>query len=190
MRKLILQEWITLNGYAADEKGTTSFFEKPELNERSDDDLYNFMDRIDTILLGANTYKMFVTYWPEAEKEEEIMADRLNATPKIVFSRSLTEAPWGKWESATIVAGDAAEEIKKLKSKPGKDMVLWGSISLAQSLIKANLIDEYQLRICPTFLSSGRALFNDIDNTDLQLVETKQYSSGLLFTRYVPATKS
>ena len=74
-------------------------------------------------------------------------ADKLNSTDKIVFSNTLNNAPWGKWPESRVIEGDAVNEIKKVKALPCKNMVLWGSISLAQSLIKQNLIDEYQLRV-------------------------------------------
>ena len=187
MRKVILQEWLTVDGFAADRNGELDFVTSPQFNKESDEDLLLFMDTVDTILLGAVTYKLFVDFWPAATTETEIIADKLNGTKKIVFSNSLTRAPWGKWPDATIVRTDASKEINKLKTQPGKNMVLWGSISLAQSLIKKNLIDEYHLRICPIVVGSGRPLFPDnIDSLNLKLVEFKKYNSGLIFLHYEP----
>lgn len=188
MRKVILQEWVTIDGFAAGPQGEIDFFADPELNKGSDEDLFSFMDTIDTILLGAATYRMFVEYWPTATVDTEVIADRLNATPKLVFSKTLQRAPWGKWEDAVVVQNDAADEVRKLKQQPGKNMVLWGSISLAQSLIRANLIDEYQLRVCPSVLGSGKALFPDGPaGLELTYLETKTYDTGLVFLRYEPA---
>jgi len=99
MRKLILQEWVSLDGYVADRNGSTDFFSSPKYNEGSDEDLLSFMDRIDTILLGANTYKMFSEYWPDIDPNVELIANRLNETTKLVFSKTLPDAPWGKWTS-------------------------------------------------------------------------------------------
>lgn len=186
MRKLIFQEFLSLDGYAADKDHSTKFFDGPEFSEESDDDLLKEMHRFDTILLGANTYKMFVDFWPEASSEEQIVADKLNSIPKIVFSNTLKEAPWGKWPPATIVSGDAVAEIKKLKKETGKDMVLWGSISLAQYIMKANLIDEYQLRIVPVILGGGTLLFGERDQLNVELTKTKSYPSGLLLAHYRP----
>src|SRR5215204_2886195 len=95
MRKLIFQEFLSLDGYAADKDHSTKFFEAPEFSQDSDDDLLEEMNRFDTILLGANTYKMFVDFWPSAETSEQIVADKLNIIPKVVFSNTLKEAPWG-----------------------------------------------------------------------------------------------
>jgi len=188
MRKLILQEFVSIDGFAADSKGTTSFFESltGEKAREIDHDLLGFISTIDTILLGANTYRMFVDFWPSATSEQEPVADALNETPKIVFSKSLDEAPWGKWNKAKIVNSDASSEIRQLKQLPGKDMVLWGSISLAQSLMKDHLIDEVQLRVCPLALGQGRPLFSSSDAISFNLVETKTYECGVVFLRYKP----
>jgi dihydrofolate reductase len=186
MRQLIFQEFLSLDGYAADAEHSTKFFESPEFAADSDDDLLAEMDRFDAILLGANTYKMFVDFWPDATVEEQTVADKLNSIPKVVFSSKLQQAPWGKWPAATVVPGDAAAAIRKFKNQPGKDMVLWGSISLAQALIRENLIDEYQLRIVPVILGNGTPLFTKTVKQDLQLTGSKSYSSGLVLVKYRP----
>ena len=186
MRKLIFQEFLSLDGYASDKNHSTKFFESPEYSKDSDDDLLAEMNRFDTILLGANTYKMFVEFWPTATNDEQIVADKLNSIPKIVFSSTLKKAPWGKWEPAKIVSGDVAKTITQLKIQTGKDMVLWGSISLAQSLMKANLIDEYQLRIVHVLLGDGTLLFEKRNELELRLIKTKSYDSGLLLAHYKP----
>ncbi len=171
---------------AADAAGTTQFFESPVYSATSDDDLLTEMQQFDTILLGANTYKMFVEFWPSASNDEQIVADKLNSIPKIVFSKTLQAAPWGQWPAATIEPGDAVAAVQRLKQQPGKNMVLWGSISLSQSLMKANLIDEYHLRIVPVVLEKGRPNFYATGSLDLSLTESKQYASGLVLLKYVP----
>ena len=187
MRKLILEEWLSLDGYAEDKNGQLAFFPPTEKNKYSDTDQLKFMDDIDTILLGRLTYTLFEDFWPAATTDTEIIADKLNSTRKIVFSNTLTKAPWGKWPDAAIISGDAAKEVKALKKKDGKNMVLWGSISLAQALIKENLIDEYHLQICPTLTGGGRPLFPDLDNyKNLKLVNSKKYDTGVIFLQYMP----
>ena len=184
MGKLIFQEFLSLDGYAADIDHSTKFFDGPEFTEDSDDDLLTEMDRFETILLGANTYRMFVDYWPNVDVGEQIVADKLNSIPKIVFSKTLTDTPWGKWPPAAVEHGDAVTEIKRLKQNAKKDLVLWGSISLAQDLMKANIIDEYQLRIVPVILGGGTLLFGERDKLDLKLTMSKSYPSGLLLAHY------
>lgn len=187
MRRLILQEFVSIDGFAADAQGTTKFFEDltGQKGREIDNDLLTFIRTIDTILLGANTYKMFVDFWPAATTDQEPVADALNATPKIVFSEKLKQAPWGKWDAAKIVNTDAVTEIKRLKTLPGKDMVLWGSISLAQSLLKENVIDEIQLRVCPVALGKGRELFPK-NESKLKLIDTKTYAAGVVLMTYRP----
>jgi dihydrofolate reductase len=186
MRKIIYQVWISLDGYAADANHSTKFFEDRKYGEGSDQELLDYMDNIDTVLLGANTYKMFVEFWPTEASENEIMSERLNSTPKIVFSKSLKAAPWGKWPAAQIESGDAIAAVKKLKSQNGKNMVLWGSLSLARSLMKENLIDEFHIRIVPVVLGKGTSLFENLEQKNLTLVETKQYPSGIVLIQYKP----
>lgn len=136
------------------------------------------------------TYRGFAEFWPTATTDTEIIADKLNATRKVVFSQSLERAPWGKWDEADVVSNSAVEEISKLKQQPGKDMVMLGSISLAQSLMKDRLIDEYQLRVCPVVLGKGRRLFpDDIATLDMKLLETKTYETGLVLLHYQSGTK-
>ena len=187
MRKLILEEWTSLDGYAADKNGKLDFFPSTEQNKYSDRDQLKFLDTIDTILLGRVTYELFADFWPTATTDAEIIADRLNEIPKIVFSKTLEKAPWGKWPEAQVNRGDAAAEIRKLKQQQGRNMVLWGSISLAQSLIKENLIDEYHIQVCPVLTGGGRLLFPKLTAyANLKLVDTRRYDTGVMYLQYEP----
>ena len=192
MRKLILEEWVSLDGYVADKDGGLDFFTHltPDQNTYSDQDQLRFLETVDTILLGRKTYELFVGFWPTATIDQEAIADKLNQTKKIVFSNSLTKAPWGKWEEAEVLGGDAISNIQRLKSVPGKNMVLWGSISLAQSLMKENLIDEYHIQLCPVLTGGGRSLFTGpAKANNLQLMEVRQYNTGTVFLNYQPVAK-
>lgn len=173
-----------MDGYAADANDSVTFIEPTTLNKYSDQEQLAWLDTIDAILLGARTYKLFVDFWPTATTQQEVIAGKLNSLPKIIFSKTMTSAPWGKWPEATLIRTDAVQAVKDLKAKPGKDMVLWGSISLAQSLMKAALIDEYHLRICPTVLGSGRPLFESAGAMDFELLGSKVYASGLVLLQY------
>ncbi|MES2847730.1 MAG: dihydrofolate reductase family protein [Bacteroidota bacterium] len=187
MRKLILEEWMSLDGFVTDKNGQLDFFTNlsPEENKYSDADQLKFLETIDTILLGRKTYELFVDFWPTATTDKEVIADKLNATNKILFSNTLTKAPWGKWPAAVVISGEATNAIKNLKSLPGKNMVMWGSISLAQSLMKENLIDEYRLQLCPVLTGGGRSLFTQqINFSHLKLKEIRQYDTGVVFLSY------
>jgi len=101
----------------------------------------------------------------------------------LAFAR---QSALGQVEEARIVKTDAAEEVTTLKQQPGKDLILWGSISLAQSLINRRLIDEYRLVICPIVLGKGRAIFGDeVSSRDLKLVEAKTMDLGTVALKYV-----
>ena len=189
MRKLIVEEWMSLDGYVADKNNQLDFFTDitPEQNTFSDNDQLRFLETVDTILLGRKTYELFADFWPGATTDKEIIADKLNSTKKIVFSGTLTKAPWGKWLAAEIISGNSIAAIRQLKLQEGKNMVLWGSISLAQSLMKENLIDEYHIQLCPVLTGGGKSLFSpEINFSKLKLSEIRQYNTGVVFLNYRP----
>jgi dihydrofolate reductase len=187
MKRLILEEWVSLDGFAVDREGTLDFFPPTETDRFSDRDQLEFLDTVDTILLGRRTYESFVDYWPTASTDQEIIADRLNSLPKLVFSNSLSEAPWGTWPPARVVQGDAVAEIKQLREQDGKHMVLWGSLSLAERLIAADLIDEYHFQLCPTLVGGGRSLFPTLPSyANLKRVNVRTYDTGVVFLHYEP----
>jgi dihydrofolate reductase len=117
------------------------------------------METTDLLLLGRVTYGLFAGFWPDVtEGAEKEFADKFNAVPKVVC--------WGKWNEGRIVRGSAADEVQRLKQQSGKDMLISGSVSLAQSLIDHALVDEYRLVMCPVVLGSGRPLFRDNGKAD------------------------
>ncbi|HEY6075729.1 MAG TPA: dihydrofolate reductase family protein [Gaiella sp.] len=114
MRKVVVQQFLTLDGYAAGPNGELDFV--TETGAAADptsgpfvEDQLAFIESLDTILLGAVTYRMFAAYWPEQTTETQRVADALNATPKVAFSSALENAPWGSWEPARVVDGSATE---------------------------------------------------------------------------------
>lgn len=187
MRKLILEEWLSIDGYAQDKNGNLDFFPDTKSNKISDEDQLKFLESIDAILLGRITYELFVDFWPSATTDIEIIADKLNSIPKIVFSNTLEHAPWGNWPEAQIISGDAIAAISTLKQQQGGDMVIWGSLTLAQSLIKHGLIDEFHLQLCPTAVGSGKPLFADLSAyANFDLIDCKVYDTGVVKLHYVP----
>jgi dihydrofolate reductase len=191
MRKVIVQQFVTLDGYAAGPDGELDFVS--EAGSAADPTSGPFVERqlafiesVDTILLGAVTYRMFAAYWPEQTTETQAIADALNATPKVVFSSTLESAPWGSWEPARLVSGSAAEEVRRLKAEPGKDMVVWGSLALSDSLMREGLVDEYRLQVCPVVIGRGKRLFEDgLATQRLTHLETNTYDE-MVAVRYAP----
>jgi dihydrofolate reductase len=154
MRKVILQELVTVDGLAAGPNGELDFFDVVTDYSEVDRDNLEMLKRVDTILLGDRTHRTFVEYWPTAEGEP--VAESVNSMSKIVFSSTLDHAPWGSWDDAHLVRGGAADHVAAQKQRPGKDLIVWGSLSLAHSLLNANIIDEIDLLVCPIVLGRAR----------------------------------
>jgi dihydrofolate reductase len=186
MRKVIVQQLVSADGFAADPSGGLDFFGAVSDYAEVDRDNLEQISSVDTILLGANTYRMFVEYWPTAE--DEPMSRAVNTVRKLVFSSTLETAPWGGWNPAEVVRGDAADHVADLRRQPGGDIMVWGSISLTRSLFEAGLVDELQLRVIPVLIGAGRTLTPDSGNPRaMRLDEAKAYASGIVSLRYAVA---
>src|SRR5256714_11423020 len=135
------------------------------------------------LLLGRRTYEDFYTVWPN--RTDNPYTAVLNNTQKYVASTTLSEPL--AWINSTLLKGDAAEAVAKLKQEPGKDLVVMGSGELAQSLMRRNLVDEYVLLIHPLVLGSGRRLFPDGHAFALRLVGAKTTTNGVVIATYQPA---
>ena len=191
MRKVVVQEFVTLNGLAAGPHGSVDFVPASTQGDQAfGRDQLAFIDAVDTILLGRVTYQMLASHWPHVTAgAEKLFADRLNATPKVVFSRTLDRAPWGTWDEARIVNGTPADEVARLRRQPGKAIAIWGSITLVQSLIPEGLVDEYRLVVCPVVLGTGRPLFNDgMTPISLTLVHARALDRGAVALKYARDT--
>lgn len=191
MRKLIMSQFVSLDGFAADRNKTTSFFDtNPLIDAAVNDDLLSFIHQIDSVILGKSTYEMFVDFWPKTTNDEQIMADDLNKLPKFIFSSSLQDVHWGDWNNAILIKENAIDYIRALKADHGKDLVIWGSISLGQSLLRAGLIDEIRLFICPIAIGKGYTLFPaEFEHLSLTLTKSIAYQQGVVQLIYtVPTT--
>jgi dihydrofolate reductase len=147
----------------------------------------NVITSVDTILLGRLTYEEFASYWPTAKDNDPVVTERINNLPKYVFSRSLKQVAWGDWGTARLVREDAATAVRKMKQEPGRDIVIYGSATLVSALMKAGLLDEYQLVVFPVVLGKGRPEFKDLsERYPLRLIDVKQFQSGALKLVYQP----
>ena len=184
MRKIILQDFVTIDNFAADLNGGMDF--QAEYSARKDEsfirDAEAFLDTVETMIAGANTYNFFTEYLPESKEQADSFTDKIGSLSKYVVSTRLREAPWGVWEPATIIKDNVFEEITKLKDQSGKDIVIWGSMTLAHSLLKEGLIDEVQLRVIPTTLGMGKPVFDSA--YDMKFLDAKTYDQGLVLLRY------
>ncbi|HCU48843.1 MAG TPA: deaminase [Micromonosporaceae bacterium] len=137
------------------------------------------------LLLGRRTYEDFASFWPH-QSPDNPFTTVINNMPKLVASRTLT-APL-EWNNSTLLEGDVAEAVAKLKAKPGKDMVVLGSGDLIQTLMKHDLVDEFLLLVHPLVLGSGRHLFVDgTPETSLRLVDSTITTTGVVIATYVPS---
>lgn len=179
---------MSLDRYVAGPNGELDFFttSTDDANKYSDlDQLKMLEERIDLMIIGRNTYNLFVDYWPTAQSKGEIISIKLNSLNKVIFSNSLTRATWGDWPDAEIASGNAVDNVQRLKSISGKDIVLWGSISLSQSLMQHDLIDEYHIQLCPVLLGAGRSLFSKEPTIrNLILKHSRKYDSGVIQLQY------
>jgi dihydrofolate reductase len=140
------------------------------------------------LLFGRRTYEDFAAVWPNQPEDNPFTAV-LNNFQKYVASTTL-EAPLS-WNNSTLLEGDAAEAVAKLKEQPGKDLVVLGSGGLVQSLMRRSLVDEYVFPIHPLILGSGRRLFTDNGAfAALRLVDAKPTTTGVLIATYRPAEPS
>jgi dihydrofolate reductase len=184
MRKLVVQQWVTVDNIAAEEDGGLSFVSGEPFSEKTDPafkaSMKGFSDSIDTMILGANTYEQAKGYWPYAKEQGE-HGEWLNNLTKFVASSRLDEAPWGDFPAATVV-GDPVATVQQLKEQPGKDIWLWGSLTLMQSLLAASAVDEIRMLVCPASRGKGRRVFEDTQ--DLTLAEATAFANGLALLRY------
>jgi dihydrofolate reductase len=186
MRKLIVFNNVSLDGSFVDDNGDMRW-----AHQGADDEWNAFVSGNASgdgvLVFGRVTYDLMASYWPTpmAAKNDPVVANRMNAAQKIVFSRTMKEAAW---QNTTLIKTDAAKAVAKLKSEPGNDMVVLGSGSLVAALAEKDLIDEYQIVVVPVAIGGGRSLFKGLTKPKrFKLVESRAFKIGNVVLRYVPA---
>jgi len=182
MRKLILSNLVSADGLYEGPGNDLSWFKiDPEFHKQ----MVTIFDRVDTILIGRKTYEGFAGYWPGKTMEDDRAADFMNQSTKIVFSKTLSKAPWGKWEDGVIINDDIEKAVSSLKQQPGKDMVVFGSGSICTALSQADLIDEYRFIVNPVILGNGNQMFHRAPlNHPLKLKSVTAMSYGVVMLDY------
>jgi len=179
---------ITLDGYFEGEKSWDLSFHELAWGKELEDFSNEQLASADMLVFGENTYKGMAEYWSKAEgsKDEGETAKQMNAIRKIVCSPTLERADWNN----TTIVRDAVAEIPKLKQEGDGNMFVFGSGMLSESLMNANLFDEYRLVVAPVVLGKGRHLFTQkIDYQKLKLLEARPLTTGGVILRYVPVSK-
>ena len=185
MRKVILDTIISLDGYYTSPTNEIDWF---EFDQEEIDWSKEILRRVDAMLYGRVTYQEFSKFWPNATPtpdgfDSEIIGE-LNGILKVVFSRTLIEAPW---QPAVLVREDPAQAVAKLKQEAGKDMVVVGSGTLVSALVRSSLVDEYRIRVRPIILGAGRPLFVDtLARHPLKLIAARTFHNGVVGLHYEP----
>ncbi len=183
MRKLKLQVQISVDGCIAGPNNEMDWLIRDDNSFKYINDI---VDSVDTILMGRKMVDDFIPYWTEVMNKPDdpwnTFAKKMIETPKIVFTKSLNKSEWINTELAT---GDLKDEITKLKSQDGKDILVYGGASFDSSLIKEKLIDEFYLFVNPIVFGNGKTIFKDLKEIQkLSLIESKVFDCGLVLLHY------
>lgn len=181
MRKLIVTEFITLDGVVEDPGGGDWHFQffSDELGKYKFEELMES----DAQLFGPGDLRGLAQAWPSME-DEAGFADKMNTMPKYVVSSTLKDP---EWENTTVLGGDMASSVRELKQGEVGPILVAGSVELVQGLLAEGLVDELRLVVHPIAVGQGKRLYADGQRTELELVETTPLDSGIVILVYRPA---
>lgn len=169
---------VTLDGYFEGEKTWDLDFHGLVWGDELERFVTEQLNTVGALVFGANTYKGMADYW---QKEKGEIANGMNSLKKYVCSVTMQKADWNN----TTIIKDAVAELPKLKAEDGKDLYVFGSGELSDSLIKAGLFDEYRLCVAPVILGKGKKLFAEgLPRTNLSLLEARPLKSGGVILKY------
>jgi dihydrofolate reductase len=156
----------------------------PLFDDATGEFMNEVFEKVDAFLLGRRTYEIFAASWPKVTDPKDPIASRLNTLPKYVVSKRLESADW---QNSTIVKGDVAAEVAKLKNKPGRELQVHGSGALVRTLLEKDLLDELRLLVFPVIVGAGRRLFPDAGlATGIRLVDSRTTPPGVAIHVYQP----
>jgi dihydrofolate reductase len=175
MRTLFWQTIVSVDGYMEGPDGALDWF-----SGGPDFEAYvgQMLPSTGAILMGRRTYEGFAEYWPTSTDPD---AAAMNGLPKVVFSRTLREVAW---QNARLATREAADEVRALKAETGAPLALFASADLAETLLKAGLIDEVRLLVMPVVLGGGKPVFKDADRAKLQLLDARRMDAGTVALTY------
>ena len=178
MRKLIEWTFVSLDGVI-----DSPVWARPYLNDEHQRYAVALLDQADALLLGRKTYQGLADFWSKQTGE---IADRINSRPKYVASRTLPPGP-ADW-NATVLEGDVAEAVAKLKAEPGSNILKFGTGELDKTLLEHGLLDELYLSQAPLVLGRGEHLLEGGEAT-FELLETTPFASGVVVLKYAPRAR-
>jgi dihydrofolate reductase len=187
MRKLKLQVQLSVDSYIAGPNGEMDWMIW-DWDDKLKNYVFELTDPVDTIILGRKMTDGFVSYWSDVMTKPDdpfyAFAKKMIETPKVVFTKTLKKSQWANTDIAT---GDLTEEIMKLKTQNGKDIIVYGGASLDSSLIKEGLIDDFHLFINPVAIGKGMTIFKDLNNIQkFILVKSIAFDCGIVLLHYEP----
>jgi dihydrofolate reductase len=178
MRKLMVFNNVTLDGYFADSNGDMRWAHKESQDAEFNAFVAENASGGGELVFGRITYELMASYWPTplAMRNDPVVAEGMNKLPKVVFSRTLDKA---SWSNTKLVKGDLAAAMRKMKNEPGKDMAILGSGSIVSQLAQQGLIDEFQVMVNPVVLGKGRTMFDGVEKKlNLKLARTRSFGNG------------
>jgi dihydrofolate reductase len=184
MGQIVVTEFVSLDGVMEDPGGSEDFAHGGwsfEISRGEEGDRFKLDETLsaDALLLGRVTYEGFAAAWPSREGE---FADKFNSMPKYVVSSTLQEPTWS---NTTVLRGDLADEVARLRAAHGGDIVVHGSATVAQALLEGDLVDELRLMVFPVVLGSGKRLFGDTSGKKpLRLADSKVVGDGVAILVY------
>jgi len=188
--RIVVTEFVSLDGVMEDPGGAERFRHGGwsfEISRGDEGDQFKLDETLssDALLLGRVTYEGFAAAWPSREGE---FADKFNTMPKYVVSSTLEEP---EWQNSTVLKGDVAEEVARVREKHAGDVVVHGSARLVQTLLDGDLVDELRLMVFPIVLGSGKRLFGETaDKKRMRLVDSKVVGEGVTVLVYQPAPRA
>jgi dihydrofolate reductase len=177
MGKIVVSQFMSLDGVV--EAPETWHF--PYISDDMGESLGKNVGEMEASLAGRITYEGFASYWPH-QSNDDPMAHKFNSIHKYVVSNTLKE---GNWNPTTVISGDIVAGLHAVKAKHTGVIGMTGSVTLVQSLLPTDVIDEYQLYLHPIVLGSGQRLFKDgLERTGLKLVSSQPFQSGVVLLTY------
>jgi dihydrofolate reductase len=186
MPRLTVFNSVSLDGFFVDAQGDMSWAHNRQPDPAWDAFVAGNASGGGALVFGRVTYELMSRYWPTplAQQNDPVVAERMNAMPKFVFSRTLAEAAWS---NTRLLRGELSAEIRQLKGAPGPDLAILGSGSLVAQLAPQRLIDEYQLVLVPVVIGQGRTLFAGVrERLSLKLASARTFGNGNVVLSYAP----
>ncbi len=184
MKKLIFQMSVSLDGYV---EGPNHEIDWHLVDEEFNAYALQMLTASDVLIMGRKTYELMAGYWPTAADNDLVVKEKMNSTPKLVFSRTLKKV---EWQNSRLAVGSIADEVARLKQVPGDGLLPVGGSELAVSFLEQGLMDELRIILTPILLGGGKIVFDGIKKRyPLRLLSTKAFKSGNVVVTYEPTLR-